>query len=136
MKTNRLPFENRVCSSPLTPYIYMSIYLTRFNYPSLSLRNNYSILLLPYYSLPINMDASDFTGTMARNFDRGRYQRPSKMMPCQSTPTSTTELQHFARTAVDPGRPRAEEAVDRPDGVQRDEGSPLETPVSSCKTFG
>ena len=33
----------------LTPYIYMSIYLNRFNYPSLSLRNKKSLLF--YYRL-------------------------------------------------------------------------------------
>ena len=30
---------------PLSPFIYMSIYINRFNYPSLSLRNYDSILL-------------------------------------------------------------------------------------------
>ena len=114
----------------------MSIYLNRFNYPSLSLRNRHSTLLLFYYCLPINMDASDFTGTTARNFDRGCQQCLPKMMPCQSTPASTIEPRHFDSSTVGLGRPRVAEEDDKPDGNQRKDGSPLETHVSSCESFG
>ena len=118
-------------------YCYMSIYLNRFNYPSLSLRNRHSTLLLFYYFLPINMDASDaFTGTTARNVDRGCQQCPPKMMPCQSTPASTIEPRHFDSSTVGLGRPRVAEDDDKPDGNQRINGSLLETHVSSCESFG
>ena len=98
--------------------------------------DQYSILLLFYSFYPINMDSSGaYIGPTAENFDRGCLQCSPKMTLSQSTNMSATEPQHFARTAIDLGRPRAEEAVDQPDGVQGSDGSPLETQVSLCESL-
>ena len=72
------------------------------------------------------MDASDhFTGTMAKNF-----------VPCQDAPLSATELPLFNSSTVDFGQSRVAEEVTKLDGIQRNDRSPLETPVSSCKSTG
>ena len=57
-------------------------------------------------------------------------------MSCQSTPASATEPQHLDNAAGDLGRPRVADVVDKPNGAQGINGSPLETRFSSCESFG
>ena len=91
-------------------YEYLLIW---FNYPSLSLslRNQYSTLLLFYCFYQINMDpSSTFIGTMA------------EMMSCQSAPLSAIDPL-FDSSTVDFGQSRVAEEVNQLDGIQGiDEG--------------